>query len=149
MPLENHSHFIICQIPSSSINTLILSFFQTLTLTLSSPYNTQILPILLSSKTNSREKMVKFSKQYEAQLVPEWKDAFVDYGQLKKDLKKIQLLNSNKNSSKQQKSSSFASSFISSLGKINLFSQKRCDHGTIQVHPPVFSLFLTMFPLII
>ncbi|KMT08421.1 hypothetical protein BVRB_6g140970 [Beta vulgaris subsp. vulgaris] len=78
--------------------------------------------------------MVKFSKQYEAQLVPEWKDAFVDYGQLKKDLKKIQLLNSNKNSSKQQKSSSFASSFISSLGKINLFSQKRCDHGTIQVH---------------
>ncbi|XP_010681380.2 phosphate transporter PHO1 homolog 1 isoform X1 [Beta vulgaris subsp. vulgaris] len=78
--------------------------------------------------------MVKFSKQYEAQLVPEWKDAFVDYGQLKKDLKKIQLLNSNKNSSKQQKSVSFASSFISSLGKINLFSQKRCDHGTIQVH---------------
>ncbi|KAK1326558.1 Phosphate transporter PHO1-3 [Acorus calamus] len=36
--------------------------------------------------------MVKFSKQFEAQLVPEWKDAFVDYWQLKKYLKKIQNL---------------------------------------------------------
>jgi len=34
--------------------------------------------------------MVKFSKQFEAQLVPEWKDAFVNYWQLKKDVKKIQ-----------------------------------------------------------
>ncbi|KAE8716052.1 Phosphate transporter PHO1-like protein 1 [Hibiscus syriacus] len=33
--------------------------------------------------------MIKFSKQFEGQLVPEWKDAFVDYRQLKKDLKKI------------------------------------------------------------
>ncbi|GMN38852.1 hypothetical protein TIFTF001_008078 [Ficus carica] len=37
--------------------------------------------------------MVKFSKQFEGQLVPEWKEAFVDYWQLKKDLKKIHLLN--------------------------------------------------------
>ncbi|XP_030548274.1 phosphate transporter PHO1 homolog 1-like [Rhodamnia argentea] len=36
--------------------------------------------------------MVKFSKQYEGQLVPEWKEAFVDYWQLKKDLKRIHLL---------------------------------------------------------
>ncbi|XP_066370748.1 phosphate transporter PHO1-3 [Miscanthus floridulus] len=34
--------------------------------------------------------MVKFSKQFEGQLVPEWKDAFVDYWQLKKDVKKLQ-----------------------------------------------------------
>lgn len=34
--------------------------------------------------------MVKFSKQFEAQLVPEWKEAFVDYWQLKKDIKKLQ-----------------------------------------------------------
>lgn len=34
--------------------------------------------------------MVKFSKQFEAQLVPEWKEAFVDYRQLKKEIKKIQ-----------------------------------------------------------
>lgn len=37
--------------------------------------------------------MVKFTKQFEGQLVPEWKDAFVDYSQLKKDLKKLNLLN--------------------------------------------------------
>nr|GEY53704.1 phosphate transporter PHO1 [Tanacetum cinerariifolium] len=30
--------------------------------------------------------MVKFSKQLEAQLIPEWKDAFVNYWQLKKQL---------------------------------------------------------------
>ncbi|GLJ12485.1 hypothetical protein SUGI_0191930 [Cryptomeria japonica] len=34
--------------------------------------------------------MVKFSKQFEAQLVPEWKEAFVNYWQLKKEVKKIQ-----------------------------------------------------------
>lgn len=33
--------------------------------------------------------MVKFSKQFEAQLVPEWKDAFVNYRQLKKEVKTI------------------------------------------------------------
>ncbi|KAH9321143.1 hypothetical protein KI387_015782 [Taxus chinensis] len=33
--------------------------------------------------------MVKFSKQFEAQLVPEWKEAFVDYWQLKKEVKRI------------------------------------------------------------
>eukprot|EP00252_Welwitschia_mirabilis_P023799 TRINITY_DN6839_c0_g1_i3.p1 TRINITY_DN6839_c0_g1~~TRINITY_DN6839_c0_g1_i3.p1 ORF type:complete len:690 (+),score=30.47 TRINITY_DN6839_c0_g1_i3:146-2071(+) len=33
--------------------------------------------------------MVKFSKQLEAQLIPEWKSAFVNYWQLKKDIKKI------------------------------------------------------------
>lgn len=35
--------------------------------------------------------MVKFSKQLEAQLIPEWKDAFVNYWQLKKHVKKIKL----------------------------------------------------------
>ncbi|KAL5227099.1 hypothetical protein ABZP36_015364 [Zizania latifolia] len=33
--------------------------------------------------------MVKFSKQFEGQLVPEWKHAFVDYSLLKKDLKRM------------------------------------------------------------
>nr|XP_010936770.1 phosphate transporter PHO1-3 [Elaeis guineensis] len=36
--------------------------------------------------------MAKFSEQFEAQLVPEWKGAFVDYPQLKKDLKRMQVL---------------------------------------------------------
>ncbi|XP_068325623.1 phosphate transporter PHO1-like [Pyrus communis] len=35
--------------------------------------------------------MVKFSKELEAQLIPEWKDAFVNYWLLKKQVKKIKL----------------------------------------------------------
>ncbi|KAK4341671.1 hypothetical protein RND71_040172 [Anisodus tanguticus] len=35
--------------------------------------------------------MVKFSKELEAQLIPEWKDAFVNYWQLKKQVKKIKM----------------------------------------------------------
>ncbi|CAI0463923.1 unnamed protein product [Linum tenue] len=35
--------------------------------------------------------MVKFSKELEAQLIPEWKEAFVNYWQLKKQVKKIKL----------------------------------------------------------
>ncbi|WCJ24081.1 Phosphate transporter PHO1 [Euphorbia peplus] len=35
--------------------------------------------------------MVKFSKQLEAQLIPEWKEAFVNYWQLKKQVKKVKL----------------------------------------------------------
>lgn len=78
--------------------------------------------------------MVKFSKQFQAQLVPEWKDAFVDYCQLKKELKKIQFLNSNNCSSKQPQNDSFPSAFLSCLGKVSLFGQKHRDRDTIQVH---------------
>ncbi|KAG6764580.1 hypothetical protein POTOM_032055 [Populus tomentosa] len=35
--------------------------------------------------------MVKFSRELEAQLIPEWKEAFVNYWQLKKQIKKIKL----------------------------------------------------------
>ncbi|KAH6834643.1 phosphate 1 [Perilla frutescens var. hirtella] len=35
--------------------------------------------------------MVKFSKELEAQLIPEWKDAFLNYWQLKKHIKRIKL----------------------------------------------------------
>ncbi|KAK6929743.1 SPX domain [Dillenia turbinata] len=35
--------------------------------------------------------MVKFSKEFEAQLIPEWKETFVDYKQLKKYVKKVKL----------------------------------------------------------
>ncbi|XP_061350434.1 phosphate transporter PHO1-like [Gastrolobium bilobum] len=35
--------------------------------------------------------MVKFSKELEAQIIPEWKEAFVNYKQLKKQIKKIKL----------------------------------------------------------
>ncbi|KAI9070810.1 hypothetical protein K1719_047227 [Acacia pycnantha] len=35
--------------------------------------------------------MVKFSKELEAKLIPEWKEAFVNYWQLKKQIKRIKL----------------------------------------------------------
>lgn len=35
--------------------------------------------------------MVKFSKELEAQLIPEWKDAFVNYSHLKKKVKKMKV----------------------------------------------------------
>ncbi|XP_042513846.1 phosphate transporter PHO1-like isoform X2 [Macadamia integrifolia] len=40
--------------------------------------------------------MVKFSKLLEAQLIPEWKDAFVNYWLLKKNVKKIKLSRNSK-----------------------------------------------------
>ncbi|XP_010527408.1 PREDICTED: phosphate transporter PHO1 [Tarenaya hassleriana] len=44
--------------------------------------------------------MVKFSKELEAQLIPEWKYAFVNYSQLKKQIKKIKLSRSPQPSSR-------------------------------------------------
>ncbi|OIW02244.1 hypothetical protein TanjilG_15127 [Lupinus angustifolius] len=76
--------------------------------------------------------MVKFSKQFEGQLIPEWKEAFVDYWQLKKGLKKYQVLNNTNNSMHQ--SSSVPKSIISSLRNYSLFGHQHRDHGTIQVH---------------
>uniref|UniRef100_J3LI82 SPX domain-containing protein n=1 Tax=Oryza brachyantha TaxID=4533 RepID=J3LI82_ORYBR len=35
--------------------------------------------------------MVKFSREYEASIIPEWKAAFVDYKRLKKLIKKIKV----------------------------------------------------------
>lgn len=35
--------------------------------------------------------MVKFSKELEAQLIPEWKNVYVNYRQLKKHVKRIKL----------------------------------------------------------
>ncbi|PKI40385.1 hypothetical protein CRG98_039231, partial [Punica granatum] len=77
--------------------------------------------------------MVKFSKQFEGQLVPEWKDAFVDYWQLKKDIKKIHLLNTN-NGEKSLKKEQSRISFMSSLRKLSFFGHQQRDHGAIQVH---------------
>ncbi|KAK2635908.1 hypothetical protein Ddye_030700 [Dipteronia dyeriana] len=92
--------------------------------------------------------MVKFSKQFEGQLVPEWKEAFVDYWKLKKDLKKIHLLNINNNINngsggisntstlnKNQQHPSLANTLISSIGKWSLFGHHHHrDHDPIQVH---------------
>ncbi|KAK8487025.1 hypothetical protein V6N11_068395 [Hibiscus sabdariffa] len=78
--------------------------------------------------------MVKFSKQFEGQLVPEWKEAFVDYRQLKKTLKKIHLLNTDA-ANAQQIATSFPDKLLSSIGKFSLFGlRRRQEHGVIQVH---------------
>ena len=81
-------------------------------------------------------RMVKFSKQFEGQLVPEWKEAFVDYWQLKKDLKKIHLLNNNKKNTliKHSHHNSLSSNFLSSLkGGFSLFGHQHKDHEAIHV----------------
>ncbi|XP_054808894.1 phosphate transporter PHO1 homolog 1-like isoform X2 [Prosopis cineraria] len=79
--------------------------------------------------------MVKFSKQFEGQLIPEWKEAFVDYWKLKKDLKKIHLLNNiNYTPNEHQIGFSLHKYFISSLRKISLFGHHHRDHGPIHVH---------------
>ncbi|CAH9082137.1 unnamed protein product [Cuscuta epithymum] len=80
--------------------------------------------------------MVKFSKQFEAQLVPEWKEAFVDYYQLKKDLKKLHLLNtSNKNEELISPKSLF-----SSLKKYIIFRSHHHERESIQVHQKFSSM---------
>lgn len=83
--------------------------------------------------------MVKFSKQFEGQLVPEWKEAFVDYWQLKKDLKKIHLLNTttdnNINTPTKQQTNSIPNTLFSNFRKrFSLFGHQHKDHGAIQVY---------------
>ncbi|XAR55870.1 hypothetical protein NMG60_11036101 [Bertholletia excelsa] len=78
--------------------------------------------------------MVKFSKQFEGQLIPEWKEAFVDYCQLKKGLKKIQLLQNTNNTSTMQQDSNSSNTLISSLRNFSLFGHRNREHGAIQVH---------------
>ncbi|XP_042468430.1 phosphate transporter PHO1-3-like [Zingiber officinale] len=75
--------------------------------------------------------MVKFSKQFEAQLVPEWKEAFVDYWQLKKDVKRMQASRENTTAPPP----SLALALLSSWRKLPPFdSIPRKEHGTIQIH---------------
>ncbi|KAI6686239.1 hypothetical protein NL676_032152 [Syzygium grande] len=79
--------------------------------------------------------MVKFSKQFEGQLVPEWKEAFVDYWQLKKDLKKIHILNSDTSKTdKHHHNSSSQNSILSTLRKFSVLGQRHRENGVIQVH---------------
>ncbi|XP_016185997.1 phosphate transporter PHO1 homolog 1 [Arachis ipaensis] len=83
------------------------------------------------------EKMVKFSKQFEGQLIPEWKEAFVDYWQLKKELKRINLLNNTTNTNNNSPPKNM--SFFSSLRNFSLFSHQHREHGPIQVHKKLAS----------
>lgn len=82
--------------------------------------------------------MVKFSKQFEDQLIPEWKQAFVDYSELKKELKKFHLVNHINNIPNKQNSNACSAYnyLISSLKKYSLFGHQHTNHGPIQVLLP-------------
>eukprot|EP00250_Pteridium_aquilinum_P026840 c33687_g1_i1 orf=1-927(-) len=71
--------------------------------------------------------MVKFSKQLESQLVPEWKSAFCNYWKLKKELKQIRL---------SQPRHSFATPrpSVSSLNFNNLTRRRSVQKDVILVH---------------
>ncbi|KAG8481014.1 hypothetical protein CXB51_025702 [Gossypium anomalum] len=56
--------------------------------------------------------MVKFSKELEAQLIPEWKEAFVNYWQLKKHVKKIKLSRTNKQTASAEFTHDFGRSIL-------------------------------------
>lgn len=78
--------------------------------------------------------MVKFSKQFEGQIVPEWKEAFVDYCQLKKDLKKINLLNPQNYPNNNNHNTSLSNTLFSSIRNFSSFGYRRREHGLIQVY---------------
>lgn len=64
--------------------------------------------------------MVKFSKELEAQLIPEWKEAFVNYWQLKKHVKKIKLSRTNKQSASAEFTHDFGRSILDPIRFIAL-----------------------------
>ncbi|GMP77534.1 hypothetical protein CsSME_00033787 [Camellia sinensis var. sinensis] len=69
--------------------------------------------------------MVKFSKELEAQLIPEWKDAFVNYWQLKKHVKKIRLSRNPKQTPHHSNNSDFG---FSVFDPIRVAVSKISDH---------------------
>lgn len=89
--------------------------------------------------------MVKFSKQLQSQLVPEWKSAFCNYSQLKKEVKQIKLSQSRHQSTthnislnpRSSDSTATLNSSISSLINLNnltvLHPRKNVQKDVIQV----------------
>ncbi|KAF7095096.1 hypothetical protein CFC21_097338 [Triticum aestivum] len=82
-----------------------------------------------------RPPMVKFSKQFEGQLVPEWKEAFVDYWLLKKDIKKLQAAAGAEAAPRpaQCQAPVAASHWVMRLPFLNPHGHHK-EHGAIQVH---------------
>ncbi|KAI5056457.1 hypothetical protein GOP47_0028742 [Adiantum capillus-veneris] len=72
--------------------------------------------------------MVKFSKQLESQLVPEWKSAFCNYWQLKKELKQIKLSQPTRHSFVTPRPS------VSTLSFNNLTRRRSVQKDVILVH---------------
>ncbi|KAF7086796.1 hypothetical protein CFC21_090058 [Triticum aestivum] len=66
--------------------------------------------------------MVKFSREYEASVIPEWKGAFVDYKGLKKLIKKIKLARRDADGSSAGDSSPETAAGVESIGYDGGFS---------------------------
>lgn len=92
--------------------------------------------------------MVKFSKQFESQLVPEWKEAFVDYWQLKRELKKIHVLSNTTTTTtaNKQQQTSFPNTLFSSLRNFSLFGHQHIEHGAIHVLTLSLSQYVVCIP---
>lgn len=94
--------------------------------------------------------MVKFSKQFEAQLVPEWKHVFVDYWQLKKEVKKIQR---QRQQAAERANKSHGPGFFKfdQLSRMTKFIKKKTSHclgrdvepNLIQVRKPEEDVYVT------
>ncbi|KAK2455881.1 phosphate transporter PHO1 [Trifolium repens] len=72
--------------------------------------------------------MVKFSKELEAQLIPEWKEAFVNYWQLKKQIKRIKLSKIPKQNHHHVNGDSILDSFFFIVKKISQKLSPGSDH---------------------
>lgn len=79
--------------------------------------------------------MVKFSKELEAQLIPEWKDAFVNYWQLKKLVKRIKLSNTPKSPPPSAASSLFSSLAANFRCRRRPLSQVKKNESLEDAHP--------------
>ncbi|GAB2217752.1 hypothetical protein Drorol1_Dr00000963 [Drosera rotundifolia] len=83
--------------------------------------------------------MVKFSKELNAQLIPEWKEAFVNYWQLKKHIKRIRLSRKSKPYSSYGQTEGF-SIFNPIRSVINTISSKfRINNQQSPVHQEMMS----------
>ncbi|XP_016502482.1 phosphate transporter PHO1 [Nicotiana tabacum] len=71
--------------------------------------------------------MVKFSKELEAQLIPEWKDAFVNYWQLKKHVKKIKISRKPKHVQDGNSALDFGRSIFDSIRSFTINFHKAAD----------------------
>lgn len=87
------------------------------------------------------KEMVKFSKELEAQLIPEWKEAFVNYWQLKKQIKRIKLSKIPKqNHNHAEGGGSIFNSLWFHVKKISLKLSPESDHDNTNIIKVLYNL---------
>jgi len=85
--------------------------------------------------------MVKFSKELEAQLIPEWKEAFVNYWQLKKQIKRIKLSKIPKqNLNHAEGGGSIFNSLCFLVKKISIKLSPESDHDNTNIIKVLYKL---------